>query len=128
MYLNLDKYNKAYSIANQAITLGKNIGKAYFQRAEVLVRAVDYYGSDEFDFCDRLLYDLASEDYTMAYKNGILNAKIYNNNLKEFKTDVGDWFMIDEKLTKISPDHSECSNIKGSDCYSFIKNREVKRK
>ena len=128
VYLNLDKYNKAYSISNQAITLGKNIGKAYFQRAEVLARAVDFYGSDEFDFCDRLIYDLASEDYNMAYKNGILNAKIYNNNLKEFTTDVGDWFMIDEKFSKMSPDNLECSNIKGSDCYSFIKNREVDRK
>ena len=61
VYLNIDKYNKAYSIANQAISLGKNIGKAYFQRAEVLARTVDYYSSDEFDFCDRLIYDLASE-------------------------------------------------------------------
>ena len=128
VYLNVDKYNKAYSIANQAISLGKNIGKAYFQRAEVLARTVDYYSSDEFDFCDRLIYDLASEDYNMAYKNGILNAKIYNNNLREFKTDVGDWFMIDEKFTRMSPDNLECSNIKGSDCYGFIKNREVDRK
>jgi len=28
----------------------------------------------------------------------------------------------------MSPDNLECSNIKGSDCYSFIKNREVDRK
>ena len=128
VYLNLDKYNQAYSVSNTAINLNKNIGKAYFQRANVLERLVDYYGSDELDFCDRLIYDLAMEDYGIAYKNGILNAKIYKNNLKELVTSVGDWFLIGEKFTVMSPDHSECVNIKGSDCYSFIKNREVNKK
>ena len=42
---------------------------------------VDYYGSDELDFCDRLIYDLASLDYNLAYKNGVLNAMVYKNNL-----------------------------------------------
>ena len=37
-------------------------------------------------------------------------------------------FLIGEKFTVMSPDHSECVNIKGSDCYSFIKNREVNKK
>ena len=128
VYLNIDKYNKAYSVANRAIALGKNIGKAYFQRAIVLERLVDYYGSDELDFCDRLIYDLASEDYGMAYKKGILNAKVYKNNLKELVTSIGDWFMIGEKITKMSPDNNKCLNIKGSDCYSFIINREVDKK
>ena len=52
----------------------------------------------------------------------------YKNNLKELVTSVGDWFLIGEKFTVMSPDHSECVNIKGSDCYSFIKNREVNKK
>jgi hypothetical protein len=36
--------------------------------------------------------------------------------------------MIDEKFTTMSPDSDECVNRKGSDCYNFIKNREVSRK
>ena len=125
---NLDKYKQAYLTANKAIVLGEKIGKSYFQRASVLERLVDFYGSDELDFCDRLIYDLSSEDYGMAYKNGVLNAKVYKNNLKELVTSVGDWFLIGEKFTKMSPDNNECLNIKGSDCYSFIKNREVNKK
>ena len=128
VYLNLDKYNQAYAVANKAIVLGKKIGKSYFQRAIVLERLVDFYGSDELDFCDRLVYDLAFDDYDMAYKNGVLNARVYKNNLKELITSVGDWFLIGEKFTKMSPDNNECFNIKGSDCYSFIKNREVNKK
>ena len=128
VYLNLDKYNQAYAVANKAIVLGKKIGKSYFQRAIVLERLVDFYGSDELDFCDRLVYDLAFDDYDIAYKNGVLNARVYKNNLKELITSVGDWFLIGEKFTKMSPDNNECFNIKGSDCYSFIKNREVNKK
>ena len=128
VYLNLDKYNKAYSISNSAINLNKNIGKAYFQRANVLERMVDFYGSDELDFCDRLIYDLASLDYNLAYKNGVLNAKVYKNNLKELITSVGDWFLVGEKFSSMSPDNLQCEKIKGCDCYSFVKNREVSRK
>ena len=128
VYLNLDKYNQAYAVANKAIVLGQKIGKSYFQRAIVLERLVDFYGSDELDFCDRLVYDLAFDDYDIAYKNGVLNARVYKNNLKELITSVGDWFLIGEKFTKMSPDNNECFNIKGSDCYSFIKNREVNKK
>ena len=57
------------------ISTNKKIGKAYFQRAEVLSQMVDIYRSDELDFCDRLVYDLASEDYNMAYKNKQFNWK-----------------------------------------------------
>ena len=66
---------------------------------------VDFYGADELDFCDRLIYDLASLDYNLAYKNGVLNAKVYKNNLKELITSVGDWFLVGEKFSSMSPDN-----------------------
>ena len=126
--LNLLDFEKAYSWANKAIGLNKMIGKSYFQRAEVLVQLVDYYRSDELDFCDRLIFDLAVQDYQLAYKNGVLNAKVYKNNLKELVTNIGDWFLLGDKFITMSPDSKECENIKKSDCYSFIKNREIERK
>jgi len=126
-YLNLYDYENAYLWANKGISLNKLIGKSYFQRAEVLVQLVDNYRSDELDFCDRLVYDLAMEDYNTAYKNGVLNARVYKNNLSELVTAVGDWFLLGDKFTKMSPDSQECKDIKGSDCYSFI-NREVLKK
>ena len=126
-YLNLYDFENAYLWANKAISLNKLIGKSYFQRAEVLVQLVDNYRSDELDFCDRLIFDLAMEDYNTAYKNGVLNAKVYKNNLSELVTAVGDWFLLGDKFTKLSPNSEECTDIKGSDCYSFV-NREVLKK
>ena len=128
VYLNLSEFEKAYSQANKAISLNKLIGKSYFQRAEVLVQLVDNFRSNELDFCDRLIYDLAVEDYSQAYNNGVLNAKIYKNNLSELVTSVGDWFLLGDKFTKMSPSSKECVNIKNSDCYSFIINRDVIKK
>ena len=129
-YINIDQYNKAYSTANKAIALGQNNKKAYYQRAEVLKNLADYYASDDLDFCDRVVYELAAEDYGKAYEYKHINGKRSKNSLieGEYITSVGAWFMIDEKFTTMSPDSDECVNRKGSDCYSFIKNREVNRK
>ena len=127
-YMNLYEFNKSYSWANKAINTNKMTGKAFLQRAEVLVQAVDYYRSDELDFCDRLIYDLAREDYQAAYDNGQLNAKIYKNNLKELVTTVGDWFLLGEDFKELSPNSSKCKEqIKSEDYYGFI-DRNVARK
>ena len=126
-YLNLYDFENAYLWANKAIGLNKLIGKSYFQRAEVLVQLVDNFRSDELDFCDRLVFDLAMEDYNTAYKNGVLNAKVYKNNLIELITTVGDWFLLGDKFTELSLDSQECQEIKGADCYAFI-DRKVQKK
>ena len=132
-YLNINQYKKAYSSANQAIGLEENNKEAYFQRANVLKNLVDYYASDDLDFCDRLVYELAAEDYEKASKYKHINGKRYKNNLIEgdYITNVGAWHMLGEKFKNIntmSPDNNECLNRKGFDCYSFIQNREVNRK
>jgi len=129
-YINIDQYKEAYSTANKAIALGQNNKKSYYQRAEVLKNLADYYASDDLDFCDRVIYELAAEDYGKAYEYKHINGKRSRNSLieGEYITSVGAWFMIDEKFTTMSPDSDECINRKGSDCYGFIKNREVSRK
>jgi len=128
VYMNLYEFSKAYNWANKAISTEKMKGKSFFQRAEVLVQAVDYYRSDELDFCDRLVYDLASEDYQLAYNNGQLNAKIYKNNLKDLVTTIGDWFLLGKDFKELSPSSNECKEqIKNKDYYGFI-NRNVMRK
>ena len=126
-YVNLSEFKDAYIWAEKAIKSGKLIGQSYYQRADVLVQMVDYYRGDDLDFCDRLVYDLASDDYMNAYKNGQLKSKIYYNNLKELVSSKGDWFMLGEQFDKMSPGSNECSKIKEEDCYSFIK-REISAK
>ena len=119
-YANLTEFKDAYLWADKAIKSGKMIGKSYFQRAEVLVQLVDFYRSDDLDFCDRLVYDLASNDYMNAYSNGQLKSKIYVNNLKDLVSQKGDWFMLGSQFEKMSPGGSECIDRKQSDCYKFI--------
>ena len=126
--LNLLEFEEAYFWVNKAIGLNKMLGKSFFHRAEVLVQLVDNYRSDELDFCDRLIFDLAVEDYVSAYNNGVLNARVYKNNLTELVTSIGDWFLLGDKFDVMSPDSKKCQDIKNTDCYSFIKNREIKRK
>ena len=74
--INLEEFDKAYLWSDNAVKSGNLRGKAYFQRAEVLKQLVDYYRSDDLDFCDQLIYDLATIDYQFAYDNRQLNAKI----------------------------------------------------
>ena len=124
--MNLAEFKDAYNWIDKAVKSNKMIGQAYYQRADVLVQLVDYYRDDELDFCDRLVYDLASEDYMNAYKNGQLKSKIYMNNLKELVSQKGDWFMLGDQFEKLSPGSKECSNRKKSDCYEFIKEVEAK--
>ena len=104
------------------------MGKCYFQRAEVLVQTAENFRSDDIGFCDRLVYDLAMDDYQKAYDNNNFNGLRYKKNLIEFGTTIGDWFLIGEQYTKMSPSSEECLDMKKSDCYSFIKNREVDKK
>ena len=128
VYLNLYDFEKAYYWANQSMSTNNQLGKCYFQRAEVLVQTAENFRSDDIDFCDRLVYDLAMDDYQKAYDNNNFNGLRYKKNLVEFGTTIGDWFLLGEQYTQMSPSSEECVNIKKSDCYSFIKNREVLKK
>ena len=128
VYLNLFDFKHAYLWANKSINTNNHLGKSYFQRAEVLVQTAENCRSDELDFCDRLIYDLAAEDYQKAYDNNNFNGLRYKNNLKGLITTVGDWFLIGDKYLEMSPGSLECSTLKDSDCYSFIKDIMVDKK
>ena len=130
VYINLAVFDKAYKLSNQAIGSKKQLGKGYYQRAEVLTQLVDYYRLEELDFCDRLIYELAVEDYKKAYDNGFLQANKKKNMFLEMDviTTIGDWFLLGDKYAKMSPDSEECMKMKDSDCYSFINNREILKK
>ena len=120
-------FEKAYNWANNAIATEKLVAKSFFQRAEVLVAAAEYNMTDEIDFCDRLVYDLAWEDYNVSYNKGNLNAKMYMNQLEELVTSKGDWFLSADGAQKISPSDKKCLDLKSSDCYKWI-NRKINTK
>ena len=118
--VNLSLFQKAYMWANKAIATEKNTSKAYFQRAEVLASTAEYNIGDDLDFCDRLVYDLALEDYGFSYESGNFNAKLYMNQLEDFISTKGDWFLSADGADKVSPSDKKCKKLKQSDCYSWI--------
>jgi tetratricopeptide (TPR) repeat protein len=118
--VNLSLFQKAYIWANKAISTEKIISKAYFQRAEVLASTAEYNIGDDLDFCDRLVYDLALEDYGSSYENGNFNAKLYMNQLEDFISTKGDWFLSADGADKVSPSDKKCKKLKQSDCYDWI--------
>ena len=98
-----------------------------FQRAEVLVALVETNIGEDIDFCDRLVYDLAWNDYNLSYSNGYLNAKVYRDQLDDFVTTKGDWFLNAENARQISPSSQDCIKLKKSDCYKWLE-RKVESK
>ena len=127
--VNAEEFKKAYQWINQVISSNKMLGKAYYQRAEVLVGLVETYQSDEIDFCDKLIYDLAYNDYNLSYNNGYLNAKNKLNQLYDYEyiSKKGDWFINADGIKKISPSSEKCRDLKKSDCYEWI-NRTIESK
>ena len=125
--INTENFKKAYHWVNKAIATGNSSGKTFFQRAEVLIALVETFQSDEIDFCDRLIYDLAWEDYNSSYNNGYLNAKIFMNQLEDYISTKGDWFLNAEGKKEISPSDDGCTKLKKTECYVWI-DRKVETK
>ena len=125
--INISQFKKGYNWVNKAIANGKSLGKCFFKRAELLVALAESNMSDDIDFCDRLVFDLAWEDYNFSYDNGYLNAKVYRDQLDDFITTKGDWFLNADKYKEISPSNDDCTKLKKTDCYSWI-DRKVNSK
>ena len=89
------------------------------QRAEVYFSLAEFCSSESLTFWDKLVFEIAWQDYSEAAKSGYGRAKgradfLYENNI----TTASDWFMTSETADELIP--------KG-ECYSWI-NRSVKRK
>ena len=98
-------------LADNAIKIGKKLGDAYFQRAQVLIALVEQYESLEIDFCDKLIYDIALEDFNNASKNGNVPAKQYSEGLEEYVSMPADWFLSGIKNNELSPSNKICQDI-----------------
>ena len=75
--------------------------------------------SGELNFWDKIVYEIALEDYINAYTNGQYNAATRKKFLEEnYITTSTDWFMRPEDEMEVKPQ---------GDCYQWIDER-VKRK
>ena len=49
--------------------------------------------------------------------------KIFMGQLEDFISTKGDWFLNADGASKLSPSDEKCSNLKKTDCYSWIKRK-----
>ncbi len=113
-----EDYIKALEWAEKAVEKTGENGESLFQRAEVYFSIADDCSGESLNFNDKIVYEIAYEDYSKAINKGFYRAKVRRDFLKENNiTSKGDWFMLgDEKSAK--PEGK---------CYNWI-NRKVTRK
>ena len=119
LYVNKEEFENAYKWANNAVKSSGNKGEALYQRAEVFYSVAESCTGDALSFWDKIVFEIAWEDYNGAVNSGFNRAKtraefLYENNI----TKTSDWFMRPE---------GEMQSRPAGLCYSWIK-RSVKRK
>ena len=119
LYINKEDFEIAFKWAESAVQFSGGKGVALNQRAEVYFSIAESCSSESLTFWDKIVFEIAWEDYSEAAKSGYARAKsradfLYENNI----TTSSDWFMTSETGDELMP--------KG-DCYSWI-NRSIKRK
>jgi len=113
-----EKYKNALDWAEIAVKNSGENGESLFQRAEIFFAIADACSGETLNFNDKLVYEIAYEDYSTSINKGFYRAKVRRDFLKENSiTTTGDWFMLgDEKNAKPQ-----------GKCYNWI-NRKVNRK
>ena len=119
LYINKEQFETAFKWSEKAVQFSGKKGVALNQRAEVYFSLAEFCSSESLSFWDKIVFEIAWEDYLSAAEAGYVRAKsradfLYENNI----TTTSDWFMISETGDQLMP--------KG-ECYSWV-NRSVKRK
>jgi len=117
----LVNYKLALDWAEKAMSLSNKSGEAYNNRASLYYSIADDCTEDQLKFSDKLVYEMAYEDYQKAATIG--NDKGASNKVSflesnELITSSSDWFMIGGKENELSPTGK---------CYEWI-TRKIKRK
>ena len=130
-------YESAYAWSEKALSqasLNENkfgIGESFFQRAEVLYSTAQscQSTSGELNFWDKVVYEIALDDYIQSYNNGQYNAATRKKFLEEnYITTASDWFLSASGTLKASPNKRDDKIIPSlKSCYSWI-DREVESK
>ena len=134
IFIEEEQYQKAYIWSEKAVSAvigNQPQGEAIFQRAEVLFYLAKSCQDSELSFWDKIIYELALEDYEIAYQSGQYNARIRKNSLAKddyYITTATDWFLNASGVDSVSPNrYSEKITAPLKDCYSWL-DREIKSK
>ena len=119
IFINKEDYKSSLDWAQKAITASGNKGITFFQRAETYYALAESCTGDVLSFWDKVVFEIAWEDYSEAIRNGYSRAKTRRDFLQENNiTTSADWFMRPDNEKEVTPQ---------SDCYSWIK-RSINRK
>ena len=119
IYTNKEDAKSALKWAESALISSGNSGEAMYQRAEVFYALAETCTGDALSFWDKVVYEIAWQDYNAAVKSGYYRAKTRRDFLGENNvTNSSDWFMRPDNEREVKPQ---------GDCYSWIE-RSIKRK
>ncbi len=119
IFLDKGDYSNALDWAETAIKVSNGKGAAYYARGEVYLEAGSSCSSGNgLSFSDKLVYEMAYEDYSKAIEKKYFQARARKEALEELITTSADWFMRPEGQTEARPEGA---------CYSWIK-RTVRKK
>ena len=109
LYINKEDYKSSLDWAQKAITASGNKGVTFFQRAEVYYALAEGCTGDALSFWDKVVFEIAWEDYNEAIKNGYSRAKTRRDFLKENNiTTSADWFMRPDNEKEVLKENENC--------------------
>ena len=116
---NKEQYPEALEWSEKAVSMSGQKGEAIYQRAEVYFSLAESCSRDPLTFWDKVVYEIAWEDYKTASNKGYSHAKSRRNFIGDnFITTSSDWFMRPEGEQEVTPQ---------GECYSWI-DKSIKRK
>ncbi|MCF7803027.1 MAG: tetratricopeptide repeat protein [Candidatus Marinimicrobia bacterium] len=117
LYIQMKEFQQAMDWASRAINTGSENGLGYATRGKVYENLAAECSGGSPDFNDKLVYQMAYEDYQQAVSMGYgqINARI--EYLTNFIPSKGDWFFHEDEGPEIAP---------SKDCYSWL-DRSVSR-
>ncbi len=117
LYTTMGNFTQALDWSNRAINTGSSNGMGYASRGRVYEEAASNCSGGSPSFDDKLVYQMAYEDYQQAVSMGYGQVKSRIDYLSKFIPSKGDWFMRSDSASEVSPE-------KG--CYSWI-DRTIQR-
>jgi len=109
LYLKMNDYKKAMEWANKCINTGSKNGMGYATRGAVYENLASNCSGGKPDFNDKLVYQMAYEDYQKAVDMGYGKVTARIKYLENFIPSKGDWFFHSDAGNQIAPD-KECYN------------------
>jgi len=111
LYVELGEFQRAMDWAERCINTGSENGMGYAARGSVYENLAAECSQGKPDFNDKLVYQMAYEDYQQAVSMGYGQVKARIDYLENFIPSKGDWFFHEGEGPEFAP---------GKDCYNWI--------